>query len=144
MKILIADDDRFHRLLLESLLTEWGHSTISVCDGETALQTLQEQDPPRLAILDWDMPQLSGPEICEKVRKQQSTEPIWLILLTARYREEDRMVGLSSGADDYLTKPFDSEVLRARLEVGLRTVVPKGDSRTGEFGYTHEKRNSCQ
>lgn len=122
MKILIADDDLFYLSMLESMLAEWGYDTLIAQDGREAWELLQTPGAPRLAILDWMMPGLSGPDICEKVRQHPGPEPTYLILLTARQEKKDRIKGLTFGADDYLTKPFDQDELRARLQVGLRVI----------------------
>jgi CheY-like chemotaxis protein len=82
-----------------------------------------EPDAPRLALLDWMMPGLDGPDVCRKVRGQAGREPPYLILLTSRGAKEDVVVGLHSGADDYLTKPFDRGELQARLQVGRRILT---------------------
>jgi len=75
-----------------------------------------------MAVLDWVMPGLDGPEICQKVRQLARPEPTYIILLTAKGRSQDIVTGLEAGADDYVTKPFDLEALRARLQTGFRTL----------------------
>ncbi len=122
MKVLIAEDDLVPRLLLESALKEWGYDVVVAGDGEAAWQLLQGPDTPKLAILDWMMPGLDGIEICRRVRATASPEPIYLILLTGRDAKEDIVAGLRSGANDYVTKPFDRGELLARIQVGARVV----------------------
>src|SRR5689334_21145477 len=122
MKILIAEDNRFYRSLLESTLTEWGYEVVATTTGQEAWCVLQERDAPRLAILDWMMPELSGLELCKRVRGLKRTEPTYLILLTAKGGKDNIVAGLEGGADDYISKPFDRDELRARLQVGLRIV----------------------
>jgi signal transduction histidine kinase len=122
MKILIAEDDRASCRLLEATLRKWGHATIAVADGTAAWQVLQQPDPPALAIIDWMMPGLSGVEICRQLRAAPRASPTYLILLTARRATHDVVEGLFAGADDYITKPFEPEELRARIHVGLRMV----------------------
>jgi two-component system cell cycle response regulator len=119
MKVLVADDDRLSRRILEATLKPWGYDVITVADGQTAWETLQSPDSPRLAILDWMMPGIDGPEICRLVRKHVSPYP-YLLLLTARDRREDLVAALEAGADDFLVKPFEHLELRARLRTGLR------------------------
>jgi DNA-binding response OmpR family regulator len=122
MKILIAEDDRTTRSLLEQLLTGWNHEVSVATDGQEALQILLSFDAPSLAILDWVMPEMDGVEVCRKVREQRLMPPIYLILLTVRGGKKDVVTGLEAGANDYLSKPFDEEELRARLHVGQRVV----------------------
>jgi sigma-B regulation protein RsbU (phosphoserine phosphatase) len=92
------------------------------CDGRTACQALETEDPPRLALLDWMLPEMDGLEICRRVRSTEGGRAIYILLLTARARKEDVIAGLDGGADDYITKPFDREELRARLRAGCRIV----------------------
>jgi phosphoserine phosphatase RsbU/P len=122
MKILIAEDDPVSRRLLEVTLPSWGYEVQVAGDGRTACQALTVDNPPQLALLDWMLPELDGLEICRRVRSTQAGRAIYIILLTARARKEDVIAGLDGGADDYITKPFDREELRARLRAGCRIV----------------------
>jgi signal transduction histidine kinase len=122
MKILIADDNHFYRCTLQATLTEWGYETQAVKDGKEAWEVLSRPEAPRMAILDWVMPGLDGAEVCRRVRTLKREEPTYLILLTARDGMENIITGLESGADDYMSKPFNREELRARLQVGMRIV----------------------
>jgi DNA-binding response OmpR family regulator len=122
MRILIAEDDPVSRVMLEVTLTGWGYKVQVTCDGRAACQALQVADPPQLALLDWMLPEMDGLEICHRVRSTQVGRAIYIILLTTRARKEDVIAGLDSGADDYITKPFDREELRARLRAGCRIV----------------------
>ncbi len=122
MKILIAEDDRAARRMLEVLLMEWGYETVVACDGLTAWQMLQGSEPPQLAILDWLMPGMEGLEVCRRVRQLPTRQPTYLILLTIKGNRQDIVAGLQGGADDYITKPFDLEELQARIHTGLRIV----------------------
>jgi len=122
MKILIAEDNATSRRILEAILIKWGYEVISVCDGNEALEKLQEKDAPRLMILDWMMPGINGVEICRRLRKTGLIEPMYIILLTARDDKNDIVEGLGAGADDYIAKPFDKDELRARIDVGRRVV----------------------
>jgi phosphoserine phosphatase RsbU/P len=122
MKILVADDDRVTCRMLEALLAEWGHEAVGARDGARAWEFLQAADGPRIAILDWLMPHLDGLEVCRKVRALSTRQPPYLILLTVKGSRSDIVAGLRGGADDYLTKPFDPEELRARLQTGQRIV----------------------
>lgn len=122
MKILVAEDDLASRRVLETTLQKWGYDVVSVSDGAEAWAILSSEGAPPLAILDWMMPELDGIELCRRVR-EVIQRPTYIILLTARGSKEDIVVGLQSGADDYITKPFDREELRARLQVGVRIVM---------------------
>jgi two-component system, cell cycle response regulator len=120
VKILIADDDGMSRRLLEKTLEREGYTVIAVDNGQLALQQLSLPDGPRLALLDWMMPELDGPGVCLEVRKQHERPYVHIVLLTSRGSKEDVVAGLEAGADDYLTKPWDPAELTARLRVGQR------------------------
>ena len=119
MKILIAEDDPVSRCFLEVTLVKWGYEVIVACDGNQAWQALQS-DPPSIAILDWMMPGIDGAEVCRRIRAAQSPTPLYIIMLTAKTDKKDLVEGLDAGADDYITKPFDRQELRARIGVGVR------------------------
>lgn len=122
MKILVAEDDLVTGRMLETCLVKWGYEVQIVTDGQQAWQILQQENAPRLALLDWMMPEMDGMSICREVRRLNIQPYIYLILLTARRCREDVVAGLEAGADDYLTKPFDPYELRARLRAGARMV----------------------
>jgi phosphoserine phosphatase RsbU/P len=122
VKILIAEDDLISRRLLETTLSRWGYEVVVTCDGTAAWEVLRRADAPPLAILDWMMPGADGVEVCRRVRRAATPTPPYLILLTAKGRREDIVAGLRSGADDYVTKPFNRDELRARVQVGVRIV----------------------
>ena len=122
MRVLIAEDDATSRRLLEVVLAKWRYEVVSVRDGLDAWETLQQEDAPRLAILDWMMPGMDGSEVCRRARELARQPPAYIILLTALDRKEHVVAGLEAGANDYVTKPFNRNELRARLEVGRRVV----------------------
>jgi sigma-B regulation protein RsbU (phosphoserine phosphatase) len=122
MRIMIAEDDPVSRTLLKQALLGWGHELVETCDGQEAWCVLNRPDSPSLAILDWMMPSLDGPEICRRVRALDRPVATYLILLTARRMKEDIVAALDSGADDYLTKPFDHQELASRIRVGERVL----------------------
>jgi len=125
MRILIADDSIVSRHLLEATLRKWGYEVAVACDGTEAWDALQGENPPRLAILDWVMPGLTGPEVCKRVRENsrgKEANYTYILLLTSKSQREDLIEGMESGADDYLTKPFDQHELKVRLRAGTRIV----------------------
>src|SRR3954453_10422231 len=122
MKILIAEDNSFYRHMLVSTLREWEYEVVAAVDGLEAWEKLRGEDAPQLAILDWMMPKMDGLEVCRRVRALHNPEPTYVIILTAKEGKENIVTALEGGADDYITKPFDREELRARLQVGLRIV----------------------
>jgi phosphoserine phosphatase RsbU/P len=122
-RILIAEDDVVSRTVLERTLRGWGHEVVVTRDGTQAWEALLADDAPSLAILDWMMPGLEGPEICRRIRALARPVPTYLILLTAKGQTDDVVAGLDSGADDYVTKPFDRQELRSRLRVGERILA---------------------
>lgn len=117
MKVLIAEDDVFFEKLLQQVLAPDHELEIARC-GNEAWAMLQRPDAPRLAILDWVMPGLSGPQVCRKVRACEVLSSMYLIILTAKNNEADIVSGLRAGADDYITKPPLPAELRARVRVG--------------------------
>jgi DNA-binding response OmpR family regulator len=122
MKILIVDDDAVSRRMLEATLERWGYTVTIAKGGAEACEALQSTVAPEMAILDWMMPGMDGLEICRRIRADSRTPPTYLILLTARGSRGDIVTGLEAGADDYITKPFDQDELRARIGVGVRVV----------------------
>lgn len=122
MKILLAEDDHLSRRVLAVSLADWGYEVVTADDGASALLELRKNNAPRLAILDWIMPKLEGPEVCRQFRALEKTEPTYFVLLSGRTAKVDIVAGLESGADDYLIKPVDLDELHARLRVGMRVV----------------------
>ncbi len=122
MRILAADDDALSRELTVELLREWGYEPVVAADGEEAWQIVHQQDPPRLLILDWMMPRVDGVALCRRLRAEPGLEPLYIVLLTARDRTADAVEGLAAGANDYITKGFHAEELRARIAVGRRVL----------------------
>jgi two-component system cell cycle response regulator len=118
--ILVAEDDPVSRRVLEAFLVKWGFQVVTAMDGLDALRILESAAAPPLAILDWMMPGLEGPQVCQRVRAHPERPYVYILLLSARSQKDDLLHGLESGADDYLTKPFDAPELRARLHVGRR------------------------
>ncbi len=120
MRVLIAEDDKTSRKLIEATLARDGYEVISASDGDEAWERLHDEDAPRLAILDWMMPGRDGIEICRNLRQETRASYVYLLLVTTRTRTEDIIQGLDAGADDYLTKPYDPQELRCRIQSGVR------------------------
>jgi len=120
MKILIADDDLTSRAILQALLNQWGHDVVSTEDGDEAWIALQQTETPQLAVLDWVMPGMDGATLCRKLRSQERVHPLYIILLTSKDERQHIIEGLEAGADDYITKPYNNEELKARINVGIR------------------------
>jgi len=125
MRILIADDSIVSRHLLDATLRKWGYEVVIASDGLEAWNALKEKDAPRIAILDWMMPGMTGPEVCKRVRERSPGSDglyTYLLLLSSKGQREDLIEGLESGADDYLIKPFDQHELKVRLRAGMRII----------------------
>jgi len=124
MRILIADDSIVSRHLLEATLRKWGYEVVVACDGVEAWNVLEAANGPMIAILDWVMPGLTGPEVCRKVREREKLNETYtyLLLLTSKSLKEELIEGMESGADDYITKPFDQHELKVRLRAGTRII----------------------
>jgi diguanylate cyclase (GGDEF)-like protein len=118
--VLLADDDPISRHLLETWLQEWNYTVTAVDNGLDAWNVLQQENSPSLAILDWMMPAIDGLEICRRLRRYETGPYHYVLLVTARGDKRDVVAGLDAGADDYITKPFHVEELRARIRAGQR------------------------
>jgi sigma-B regulation protein RsbU (phosphoserine phosphatase) len=122
MIVLIADDLDINRKLLRSLLTADGYDVIEASDGSEAFQILQGANGPIVGLIDWEMPEMEGIEVCRQTRALASSAPIYLILLTVRDSKQDIVAGLKAGANDYITKPFDKTEMLARVGIGKQMV----------------------
>ena len=120
MKVLISEDDFTSRIILTAVTKKWGYEPVEAEDGEIAWETLQEKDPPRLMLIDWEMPNLNGLDLCRKIRQVETQDPPFIILLTANSETGDIVKGLESGSNDYVVKSFQNAELQARLQVGMR------------------------
>ncbi|HEV7745513.1 MAG TPA: response regulator transcription factor [Pyrinomonadaceae bacterium] len=123
MKILIAEDDPVSRRVLEATLLKWGYEVLVATNGADAWEILQGDDAPSLAILDIMMPGIDGLEVCRRVRQSPSATPPYLILLTAMASKDEVVNGIQAGANDYLSKPFHREELKARVGVGAQMLT---------------------
>lgn len=122
MRVLIADDQPLDRSVLRIALEKWGYVVEEAVDGTEAVAKLLGPDAPSIAILDWMMPGMSGPEICVHLRYQENERYTYILLLTSKDAKEDLLRGLSSGADDYVVKPVDMHELQVRLRAGRRII----------------------
>ena len=124
-RVLLAEDEEAPRRVLVHYLQSWGFSPVLAADGAQAASILGGKDAPAIALLDWVMPRLDGPELCRRVR-QEATEKgrpyTYLILVTGKADRSEVTIGLQAGADDYVVKPFDVAELRARLHVAQRVI----------------------
>ena len=122
VRVVIAEDDRVTGEILARTLQRWNYQTTLVGDGADAWERLRVANEPTLAILDWMMPGMDGPDVCRRVRAELPLANMYLLLVTARESRSDVVAGLDAGADDYIVKPFDPEELRARVAVGARVL----------------------
>ncbi len=138
MKVLVAEDDLTSRTILTAILQKWGYEVISAVDGEQALELLQQPEAPRLVLLDWSMPGLSGVEVCGRLRKNQTNDSIYIIILTAKSEKKHIVEGLNAGANDYIVKPYDNDELQARINVGKRMVEIQSELENAKRALIHE------
>jgi DNA-binding response OmpR family regulator len=114
LTILVAEDDLLSRMVLERSVVQWGHQLTSAVDGEAARELLLKRKVD-VCIMEWEMPKLSGVEICKWLRAGNLSSTPYVILLTSKDQPEDIQAGYEAGADDYLTKPCDLKYLRRRI-----------------------------
>ena len=120
VRVLVADDDPSSRALVQEHLTRWGYEVVMAASGQEALELLEGNDGPQLAICDWILPGgVDGLEICRRVRERRGPY-VYVLLLTAKDRKEDLIAGLEAGADDFIAKPYFPAELKARLRAGQR------------------------
>jgi DNA-binding response OmpR family regulator len=137
MRILIAEDDFTSRNLLKTLLARSGHEVVATVNGTEAWEAMQRPDAPRLAILDWMMPEIDGLDLCRRIRAQKTDRPPYVIMVTTKGEKSDIIAGLEAGADDYLPKPYNPGELHARVNVGLRLIETQ-DMLAGKIEELHQ------
>jgi two-component system cell cycle response regulator len=120
MKILVADDDPVSRRMMQRMLERNGYEVSVVSDGRSAFRELEDDAGPKLALIDWMMPELDGPGVCREIRLKRDGSYVYIVLLTSKQSDDDIVEGLEAGADDYLTKPCNPAELKARLLTGRR------------------------
>jgi two-component system, cell cycle response regulator len=123
VKILVADDEAISRRMMTRLLESSGYEVVTAENGREAAERLASPGGPRLALIDWMMPELDGLGVCRSVRNRHDDSYVYVILLTSKQSRDDIVAGLEAGADDYLTKPCNPEELRARLRTGIRILA---------------------
>ena len=121
--VLVMEDEDALATLLSYNLEKEGYRVVVAADGEEGMLQIEERLPD-LVLLDWMLPKLSGIEVCRRIRGKSETRNLPIIMLTARGEESDRIRGLDTGADDYLTKPFSMSELIARIRAVLRRIRP--------------------
>ncbi len=122
LRVLVADDEPVSRTVVGAMLKKAGYEISFASDGQQAWQQLAAPQPPAIALLDWEMPGLAGPEVVERIRARGEQAPTYVILLTSRDSSADIVAGLKAGANDYVTKPANEDELIARVNVGARVV----------------------
>lgn len=138
MRILVADDNPIWSRLLESNVKRWKFEPVVCKDGHEVLARMSSVDAPRLAVIDWEMPGIDGVEACRQIKASQDLPYTYIVLLSSRDEKEDILAGLQAGADEYLTKPVDLQILRSRLAAARRLVdaiPPKEWARPRIEGY---------
>ena len=123
MRLLIADDDTALRHGLFVHACRWGYEPIVCADGLEAQAILRAPDPPSLALIDWNMPGVDGLTICREIRSLPHLASTYVVLLTSHSARDEMVIGLDCGADEYMVKPVDWELLRARIQIGTRIVT---------------------
>ena len=119
MSVLVAEDDRITARVLEKQLRARGYEVQVVYTGAEAWLALSAPSPPLVALLDWTMPGVSGPELCRNVRAREGAPFVYLVLLTGRDQTTDVVAGMNAGADEYVKKPFELKDLCRRVGHGL-------------------------
>ncbi len=138
MRVLVADDSIVSRHLLDATLRKWGYEVVGAPDGTEAWRILCGDNAPPLAVLDWMMPGITGPEVCRMIRQSRREHYTYVLLLTSRSMREDLVEGMEAGADDYLTKPFDQSELQVRLRAGKRIVELHAELLRAREAIQHE------
>jgi diguanylate cyclase (GGDEF)-like protein len=121
IKVLVAEDDKLCRTILDKNLKKWGYEVLTTENGKEAWEVILEENV-QIAILDWIMPKVDGVELCEKIRKSCINRYIYIIMLTIKNQRVDIRKGFAAGVDDYITKPFDTHEVKARLQTGERII----------------------
>lgn len=122
MQILLADDDSTSLLMLRAVINHMQYDVVTASDGARAWDILSAPNAPRIAIIDWHMPEVDGLQLCQRVRQQKRPYYTYIVLVTSRGRREDAIAGLDAGADEFITKPFHADELEAHLRGAERII----------------------
>ncbi len=128
MKVLIAEDDAASRMILQKHLQNWGYQVLAAENGSKALELIEAQQP-EIVLIDWVMPGMDGLELCKKIRPLYDKKYIYIIFLTSKTESQDIVIALETGADDFISKPFDKDVLRSKMAVGVRIINYENEMR---------------
>ena len=123
LKVLVVEDNPVVRKGLNNFLVKWGYEPVEVDNGDNAWNTLENDPTITLAILDWNIPGLSGMQVCQRIRMRTDGPYVYTVIFSARSPIEEQVLALEGGADDYLVKPAKPSLLRARLGVGQRILA---------------------
>ncbi len=137
MKILIAEDDFISRKILVKYMDNWGYDFVAVDDGLAAWERVQQDQEVRIAILDWMMPKMDGLDVCKRINNGDFRHPIHVIIVTAKTDNQSIVQGLEAGASDYIAKPYDPKILKARIQAGVRIITMNEELR--KYSYDMEK-----
>ena len=122
MKVLVVENDPVSQEILAGVLPKWGYEVVRAMDGVEGMDKIMLPSSPDLVLLDWMMPRMDGLGFIRKVRSEIKDNPPYIIMLTSRNEKNHIVTGLESGANDYITKPYDKDELRVRLGVGKRMI----------------------
>ncbi len=139
MKLIVADDDMISRTMLLAVCKKWGYDTLGAEDGEQAWEHWESLNEPVLMLIDWEMPRLDGLGLCRRIADKNKGCLPFIILLTSRNETDDVVMGLESGANDYIVKPFVNAELKERLNVGKRMLDLKLQLRKAMDVLTFER-----
>jgi two-component system NtrC family sensor kinase len=140
MKVLIADDDLVSRRVLEGYLQKWDYQVTVATDGAEAWEMFQAEEFP-IVICDWMMPEMDGPQLIKRIRSSDKPGYVYTLLLTGKSRKGDLVEGMQSGADDFVSKPFDHNELRMRLRAGERIIHLEQSLREAKATIEGNKKN---
>jgi DNA-binding response OmpR family regulator len=122
IKVLVAEDNPVVRKGLVNFLEKWGYIPVEADNGDDAWKLLEDDPSIQLTILDWNLPGLSGMQVCQRLRSRTEGPYVYSLIFSVRKSDEEQVLALEGGADDYLVKPAKPSILRARLGVGQRII----------------------
>jgi DNA-binding response OmpR family regulator len=146
-KVLVAEDNPVVRKGLVNFLEKWGYEVVEADNGDDAWGHIESDANIRLAIVDWNLPGISGMQVCQRLRVRQDAPYVYTIMFSSRKSKEEQILALDAGADDYLVKPCKPSELRARLGVGRRiieTAFNSGTAQSRDNGATTEETTEAE